>query len=538
MYGEVMRIGMLVAMGSLVLTGAFAAPYDPEMLFRDPKVEGEALPELDPFVKPSESADWELSYSAVGTAVYKTLEGKLAEFPISIPRRKEPIRLTVSAFGTMLDVRGHITVHGNWRASRYQSDHAILKVYSQTSTRGMTRTVEGGSDLHHRWLSSGTELITAGSRNTQVDSEFKTEFSLPVRFHYRSTLDQKDQDDLLIIEHHLYAKPGDDLLKIQLEPNRFTTRVLDSEGRSSVGQLESRISTAPEVILSKRKPSDQSYEGTISFNVKNRANEPVFGVSSYSNEDIKVKKSNRGPGEFILSYSLHSSILESEMKANGGEAVRFIALSGYAGNSPSESLISIRFKKPITTIVSSEEKAVFARGADMEHWDRVSAIYGFPPGGDWGLKKEDNLQMAVLSVAEGSILDTFPARNGEVIWQGGEMKSASSQAVQWPELKFSNPFDRYVSLCFYSTAFCNEKEGVKLRYGPNGFEGSAKVYYRRVNSPDPSKLGLDDVIVMPVYSIERQDKSLRPEKKIVGPLPYWTPKSDTILSMRRVSDLP
>lgn len=529
---------MLVAMGALVLTGAFAAPYDPEMLFRDPKGEGEALPELHSFVKPSDSAEWELSYSAEGTAVYKTLEGKLIAFPINISRRKEPIRLTVSAFGTMLDVRRHITVHGTWRASRYQSDHAILKVYSQTTTSGMTRKVEGGSDLHQRWLSVGTDLVKAGSRNTQVSSEFKTEFSLPVKFHYRSTLDQKNLDDLLTIEHHLFAEPGEDLLKIQLEPNRFTTRVLDSEGRSSVGQLESRISTAPEVIVSKRKPTDQFYEGSITFTVQNRANVPVFGVSTYYNKDIKVKKSNRNPGEFILSYSLPSSILEPEMEANGGETVRFIELKGYAGNSPSESLISVRFKKPITTIVSSEEKAVFARGADMEHWDRVSAVYGFPPGGDWGLKKEDNLQMAVLSVAEGSILDTFPARDGEVIWQGGEMKSASSQAVQWPDLKFSNPFDRYVSLSFYSTAFCNEKEGVKLRYGPNGFEGSARVYYRRVSSPDPSKLGLDDVIVMPVYSIGSQDKSLRPEKKIVGPLPYWTPKSDTILSMRRVSELP
>lgn len=527
---------MLVAMGSLVLTGAYAAPYDPEMLFRDPIIEGDALPELASYVKPSESADWELSYSAVGTAVYKTLEGKLVEFPINIPRRMEPIRLTVLAIGTMLDVRGHITVHGKWQAPRTPSDHAILKVYSQTSTRGMTRKVEGGSDLHQRWLSSGTELIAAGSRNTQVDSDLKTEFSLPVRFHYRSTLDQKDQDDFLIIEHHLHAAPSDEVLKIELEPNRFFTRVVDERGRSAVAPLLPRMSEVVELVVSKASPRDQNYQGKVVFTARNQSNEPAGLFSMDFPEGYEVKKTGRIPGEYALEYSFHSSTLESEMKNSRGEAVRTIRLKAHFGSGEASGQISLRFKKRSTLMVDEKVQTVFQKTNEVKNWERISAELIANGGMDQGfaLNQTDHLVMAGKDID--SNRSSFPSRDGSIAWQAGPHKTIDTQPLGISKINFVSPFDRPVVISFYSSLICTEQKATRLVYGPTGFIGEEKVYFRRFNEPDPSRPGLKDLMVQPAYQMRAEFKGEVIEKDIVGPLPYWNTKSEIFRTMTRLPE--
>ena len=527
---------MLVAIGSLVLTGVFAAPYDPEMLFRDPQVEGESLPEFDPFVKPPDSADWELSYSAVGTAVYKTLEGKLIEFPINISRRKEPIRLTVSAIGTMLDIRGHVTVHGTWAASRAPSDHAILKLSSYTSTQGMTRKVEGGSDLHHRWLSFGSELVTAGSRNTQVDSNLKAEFSLPVRFHYRSTLDQKDQDDFLTIEHHLYAAPTDEVLKIELEPNRFFTRVVDESGRGAVAPLLPRISEVVELVVSKASPRDQNYQGRIVFTARNQSNEPAGLFSMDLPEGYEVKKTGRIPGEYALEYSFHSSTLESEMKNSQGEAVRTIRLKAHFWSSEASGQISLRLKARSTLIVDEKLQTVFQRTNEVRNWDRISVDLIANGGADqsFWINQTDHLVMRGKDID--SIRSSFPSRDGNIAWQAGPQKTIDTQPLGISKINFVSPFDRPVVISFYSSLICTEQKATRLIYGPTGFVGEENVYFRKFNEPDPSRPGLKDLMVQPAYRMRAKFKGEVIEKDIVGPLPYWNKKSEIFRTMTQLPE--
>lgn len=536
MYGEDMRIGMLVAMGSLVLTGAFAAPFDPEMLFRDQKVVGDANPEFESYVKPSESADWELSYSAEGMAVYKTLEGKLLEFPINIPRSKEPIRLAVSALGTMLDIRGHITVHGTWRASRNPSDHAILKVSSYTSTRGMTRNVEGGSDLHHKWLGSGTEIIAAGSRNTQVDSEFKSKFSLPIRFHYRSTQHEKNQDDLLTIEHHLHAAPSDEVLKIELEPNRFFSRVVDGKGRSAVAPLMPRISEVTELVVSKASPSDQYFKGKVVFTARSQTNEPARLFTIDIPEGFELKETGRIPGEYALEYSIHSLSLEAEMKSSQGEAVRAVRLNARFWNSEAFGQISLRFKSRSTLIVDPTPQTIFQRTSDVKNWERISVGLIANGGNEQGfwINQTDHLLMKGRDID--SIRSSFPTRDGIIIWETGPQKAIDTEPLGITKLDFVSPFDRPVVISFYSSLLCTEQKAARLIYGPTGFVGEEKVYFRRFNDPDLSRPGLKDLMVQPAYHMRAKFKDDVIEKDIVGPLPYWKPKSEIFRAMTRLPD--